>query len=120
MIRFYHNRAKTKNRKLTCREVKEILTLIQFMNSREISEAYNISASTVYLIKTGHRWRNLTKLPLKKPNKSKRFGKKLCKFEVSQIRYSYKMGQSQNSLAKKYRVSQPVIFDIVHGRTHVV
>lgn len=106
------------NRKLNSSEVTEIVELSQFVSSSELSKAYNISTSTVFFIKTGQRWSSQTKVRYTK-KWSQKNGRKLTKNKAENIRKSYGKGTSQNKLAKKYGVSQPVIFDIVHGRTHV-
>lgn len=107
------------NSRLSPSEVREILELSQFIPCPPIAEAYGVSTSTVYFIKTGVRWAKFTKVrksvistPHKKP-------RKVSKIKAKNIKKAHKMGQSQCKLAKKYKVSQPVIFDIVHGRTHV-
>lgn len=100
-------------------EVLEIPELSQFITCRELSEAYGVSVSTVYFIKTGCRWTKLTKLKKTIVSTPHKKGRTLTSRKAKNIRKLYKMGQSQNKLAKKYKVSQPVIFDIVHGRTHV-
>lgn len=106
------------NSRLSESEVLEILELSQYIPVVDIAKAYSISVSTAHFIKTGTRWAKLTKVKyVPKFGQSKK--KKVGKVKAENIRKLYKLGQSQCSLAKKYKVSQPVIFDIVHRRTHV-
>lgn len=105
------------NARLSETEVLELKELSQFIACIDLSKAYSVSESTVYFIKTGQRWTNLTNVRYTKIRSHR--SKKLTLRKAENIRKQYKLGLSQNKLAKKYKVSQPVIFDIVHKRTHV-
>lgn len=119
MLLHYKNIAITRNTVLSAEEVREILVLSQFMPCPDVAYAYGVSVSTVYFIKTGCRWAKLTKIKKSVVSTPHKSGRKLTKRKVANIRKAHKLGLSQNGLAKKYKVSQPVIWDIVHGRTHV-
>lgn len=45
-------------------------------------------------------------------------GRILTDAQVRDIRSSYKRGESQGSLARRYGIAQPNIFKIVHGKSY--
>lgn len=113
--------AQTKNRKLKKFQVLEILELCKEMAipTQVIADLYNVSYSTVYFIACGYRWKNLTKISVQLGQSSKVHGAaRLSPKKIRSIRKKWDKGTSQNALAKTYKISQPVIFDIVHRRTY--
>lgn len=109
----------TREYKLTPLEVLEIAELSQVLPQNDVAEAYSVSHSTVHFISRGLRWNKITQLKdSARKSAPRKKGFKLTRRKAENIRKSHTLGQSQNSLAKKYKVSQTVIFDIVHGRTH--
>lgn len=122
MIKFTKQRiAITKNKRLKKFQVLEILELTKCVEIPHmlIAEMFGVSISTVYFISCGYRWKNLTRLYSPVSNNAKL--SKNAKFtaqQVKNIRNKWNKGTSQNALAKKYKISQPVVFDIVHRRTY--
>ncbi len=110
--------AKTKLSKV---QVFEVLALAKTVPYWFIAGLYGISYSLVYFIANGQRYVNLTKqVSQAKPHvKRRKVGLKLTKRKAENIRKLHKRGMGQNALARKYKVSQPVIFDIVKKRTFV-
>lgn len=122
MIKFTKQRiAITKNRRLKKYQVLEILQLCQSneVPFHAIAAFYKVSYSTVYGISCGYRWKNLTKViaPTRISSEVSQ-NATLTPKKVKSIRNKWNKGISQNSLARAYKISQPVVFDIVHRRTY--
>lgn len=114
----YHNQTNPKA-KLKPSQVFEIIEYAKVVPYDFVAGMYGVSYSTVFQIVNGQRWNSVTALQTesKQHRNRRKQGIKLNRVKVSQIRRLYSKGQSQNSLARKYKVTQPVIFDIVHRRT---
>lgn len=83
----------------------------------KLAQIFGISQAHAQMMKLGYRvTKSVPVLKARKPHKNR----KLTDKQVRTLRQEYKAGVSQFKLAKKYGVSQPVIWDIVNNRSYKV